>query len=57
MSDRAAGIDGLITVLFVIASVALGTLVGASLYRWFTESFSVWRLQAGRVATFFRGAK
>ncbi len=57
MSDRAAGIDGLITVIFVIASVALGTLVGASLYRWFTESFSVWGLQVGRVATFFRGAK
>ncbi len=57
MSDRAAGIDGLITVIFVIASVALGTLVGASIYRWFTESFSVWRLQVGRVATFFRGSK
>ncbi len=57
MSDRAAGIDGLITVVFVITSVALGTLVGASFYRWFTESFNVWRLQIGRVATFFRGEK
>lgn len=57
MSDRAAGIDGLITAVFVIASVALGTLVGTSLYRWFTESFSIWNLQVGRVATFFRSRK
>ncbi len=55
MSDRAAGIDGLITVVFVITSVALGTLVGASIYRWLTESMNVWRLQIGRVATLFRG--
>ncbi len=55
MSDRAAGIDGMITVVFVITSVALGTLVGASIYRWFTERFNVWRLQIGRAATFFRG--
>jgi len=54
MSDRAAGIEGLVTVLFVITSVALGTLVGASLYRWATERFNVWRLQIGRVATYFR---
>lgn len=33
LSDRAAGIESLIAVLFVVASVALGTLVGASLYR------------------------
>jgi uncharacterized membrane protein YjjP (DUF1212 family) len=33
LSDRAAGIEGLIAVLFVVASVALGTLVGASVYR------------------------
>jgi len=57
MSDRSAGIDGLITVIFVITSVALGTLVGASLYRWFTESFNVWRLQIGRVATYFRNPR
>jgi uncharacterized membrane protein YjjB (DUF3815 family) len=57
LSDRAAGIDGLITVIFVITSVALGTLVGASLYRWFTENFNVWRLQIGRVATYFRSPR
>jgi uncharacterized membrane protein YjjB (DUF3815 family) len=33
LSDRAAGIEGLTAVLFVVASVALGTLVGASLFR------------------------
>jgi uncharacterized membrane protein YjjP (DUF1212 family) len=54
--DRAAGIDGLITVIFVITSIALGTLVGASLYRWVTETFGEWRLQIGRVASFFRNS-
>lgn len=54
MSDRAAGIDGLVTVMFVIASIALGTLVGASLYRGITEALGVWQLQIGRVESFFR---
>jgi uncharacterized membrane protein YjjP (DUF1212 family) len=57
MSDRAAGIDGLVTVVFVITSVALGTLVGAAIYRWLTETFGLWTLQAGRVTSFFRGSK
>ena len=38
LSDRAAGLDGLITVVYVITSIALGTLVGASLYRWVSEN-------------------
>jgi uncharacterized membrane protein YjjP (DUF1212 family) len=54
MSDRAAGVDGIITVVFVIASIALGTLVGASLYRGLTETFGAWQLQIGRVELFFR---
>jgi uncharacterized membrane protein YjjP (DUF1212 family) len=54
MSDRAAGIDGLITVVFVITSIALGTLIGASLYRALTEAFGAWQLQVGRVASYFR---
>ena len=54
MSDRAAGIDGLVTVLFVITSIALGTLVGASLYRWVSENFGEWRMQIGRVTSYFR---
>jgi uncharacterized membrane protein YjjP (DUF1212 family) len=54
MSDRAAGLDGIVTVVFVIASIALGTLVGASLYRGLTEAFGAWQLQIGRVELFFR---
>ena len=57
LSDRAAGIDGLVTVVFVLTSIALGTLVGASLYRWLTETFGAWRLQIGRVGSYFRRAK
>lgn len=54
MSDGGAGLDGLVTVVFVIASIALGNLVGASLYRGLTEAFGVWQLQIGRVESFFR---
>jgi len=54
LSDRAAGLEGLITVLFVITSIALGTLVGASLYRWLTETFGWWQLQIGRAASYLR---
>ena len=32
-------------VILVIASIALGTLVGASLTRWLTEKLGWWRLQ------------
>jgi uncharacterized membrane protein YjjB (DUF3815 family) len=54
LSDRAAGLDGLITVLFAVTSIALGTLVGASLYKWLTERYGWWRLQIGRVGRYFR---
>ncbi len=54
LSDRAAGIDGLINSVFSLASIALGTLVGASLYKWLTERFGWWQLQIGRVETYFR---
>lgn len=54
MSDRAAGMDGMVTVMFVIASIALGTLVGASIYRGLTEAMGTWQLQIGRVESFFR---
>lgn len=57
LSDRDMGIDGMITVIFVITSVAMGTLVGASVYRWATETFGEWRMQVGRVASFFRDPK
>jgi uncharacterized membrane protein YjjP (DUF1212 family) len=53
LSDPAR-LDGLISVAFTLASIALGTLVGASLYRWLTETFGWWELQIGRVGRYFR---
>lgn len=47
-------LDGLLGVAFALASIALGTLVGASLYKWLTERFGGWRLQIGRVSRYFR---
>src|SRR5262249_25542080 len=47
-------IDGIISVTFSLTSIALGTLVGASLYRWLTERFGSWQLQIGRVGRYFR---
>lgn len=55
LSDRAAGLDGMLSTSFVLASIALGTLMGASLYRWLTERFSAWQLQLGRAGAYFRG--
>jgi uncharacterized membrane protein YjjB (DUF3815 family) len=37
-------LDGLISMVFVLASIALGTLVGASLHKWLTRTFGWWRL-------------
>jgi uncharacterized membrane protein YjjB (DUF3815 family) len=54
LSNRSEGIDGLVTVVFVVASIALGTLVGAALYKWATETFGWWQLQLGRVGTYVR---
>lgn len=48
LSERDAGIDTLITAVFVFSSVALGTLLGASLYKWMTELFGTRNLQIGR---------
>jgi uncharacterized membrane protein YjjP (DUF1212 family) len=48
LSDRQAGLEGMVEAIFVFASIALGTLVGASLYRWATESLGAWQLQVGR---------
>jgi hypothetical protein len=41
-------------VAFALTSIALATLVGASLYKWLTEKFGWWRLQVGRVGSYFR---
>lgn len=57
LSERAAALDGLITATFVFASIALGTLMGVSLYKWLTERFGWWQLQIGRVGSYFRGSK
>jgi uncharacterized membrane protein YjjB (DUF3815 family) len=54
LSDRAAGIDGLTSAMFAFVSIALGTLMGASLYKWLTEQFEMWQLQIGRVGSYFR---
>jgi uncharacterized membrane protein YjjB (DUF3815 family) len=54
LSNRAAGIDGLILAVFALASIALGTLMGASLYKLLTERYGWWRLQIGRVGRYVR---
>jgi uncharacterized membrane protein YjjP (DUF1212 family) len=50
LSDRAAGLEGLVTALFALVSIALGTLMGASLYKGVAEKL-------GWVGQYFRGAK
>jgi len=57
LSDRAAGFDSLMTVVFVLTSIALGTLMGAALYKWLTETFGAWRLQIGRAGSYLRRKK
>jgi uncharacterized membrane protein YjjP (DUF1212 family) len=54
LSDRAAGLDGLVSAVFVFTSIALGALMGASLYKSLTEWFGAWQLQLGRVGRYFR---
>jgi uncharacterized membrane protein YjjB (DUF3815 family) len=54
LSDHTAGVDGLIAAVFAIVSIALGTLMGASVYKWLTETFGWWQLQIGRVGSFVR---
>jgi uncharacterized membrane protein YjjB (DUF3815 family) len=46
-------LEGLTSVAFALTSIALGTLVGASLYKWLTETFGFWQLQIGRVGRYF----
>jgi uncharacterized membrane protein YjjP (DUF1212 family) len=48
---------GLMSVASALTSIALGTLVGASLYKWLTETFGGWQLQIGRVGRYFRRGK
>ena len=54
LSDHAAGVEGLIAAVFALVSIALGTLMGAALYKWLTETFGGWQLQIGRVGSHVR---
>jgi uncharacterized membrane protein YjjB (DUF3815 family) len=54
LSDHAAGVEGLIAAVFALVSIALGTLMGAALYKWLTETFGGWQLQIGRVGSYVR---
>jgi uncharacterized membrane protein YjjB (DUF3815 family) len=54
LSDPAAGVEGLIAAVFALVSIALGTLMGAALYKWLTETFGAWQLQIGRVGSYVR---
>jgi len=47
VSDRTAGIDGLTVTVAAFTSIALGTLMGASIYRWVTERLGSSHLQIG----------
>lgn len=53
LTDRQQAFEGLVHAVTAITSVALGTLVGASLYKWLTEQFGWWQLQVGRVGKLF----
>jgi uncharacterized membrane protein YjjP (DUF1212 family) len=53
LSDPAK-LDGLISVAFTLASIALGALVGASLYKGLTERLGRWPPQIGRAGRYFR---
>jgi uncharacterized membrane protein YjjB (DUF3815 family) len=57
LSDRAAGIDGMATAILIFVSLALGTLMGAAIYKLLTERFNAWQLQLGRAGRYFRRSK
>ncbi|WP_442482938.1 threonine/serine ThrE exporter family protein [Aeoliella sp. SH292] len=57
LSDRAAGIDGLVAMLFVFTSIALGSLVGATLYRTLSEWLGWQQQQLNRVGRYLRRRK
>ncbi len=49
LSNTTEGLEGLVSTVFVFASIAIGTLLGASLYKFLSERFGSWQLQIGRV--------
>lgn len=54
LGDRAAGLEGLTTVVFAMASIALGTLVGASFYKWLSEKAQRVQRRIRRVHSYVR---
>lgn len=49
LSNTTEGMEGLVATVFIFASIAIGTLLGASLYKFLSERFGSWKLQIGRV--------
>jgi uncharacterized membrane protein YjjP (DUF1212 family) len=54
LGNRAAGLEGLTTVVFAMASIALGTLVGASSYKWLSEKARRLQRRIRRVRSYVR---
>jgi uncharacterized membrane protein YjjB (DUF3815 family) len=57
LSDREAGIDGLVVATFAIVSIALGTLTGTSIYKFFNDTARWRRQQSVRVLRWIRGGR
>jgi uncharacterized membrane protein YjjB (DUF3815 family) len=49
LSNTTEGMEGLVATVFIFASIAIGTLLGASLYKLLSERFGSWKVQIGRV--------
>jgi hypothetical protein len=49
-----AAVEGLALALQVLTSLALGSLMGAAIYKLLTERFNAWQLQLGRAGNYFR---
>jgi len=56
LGNRAAGLEGLTTVVFAMASIALGTLVGASSYKWLSEKARRLQRRIRRVRSYVRSS-
>lgn len=54
LGDHEAAISGMTSAVFAFTSIALGSLMGASLYKWLSERFGSWRLQIGRASFYLR---
>ena len=54
LGDHDAAIRGLTSAVFAFTSIALGSLMGASLYKTLSERFGSWRVQLGRASSYLR---